>query len=86
MARQYRSYTDEELLDALRTVNEDLGWASYRASTVARPYRQSYWHNRVRTLGRKKYGLCAEMAERKLLHDPTGRYRRKQKGKSAIGR
>lgn len=84
MARRYRSYTDQELVVALLTVNDDLGWASYRYGEASAG-RQPYWRNRMRTLGRKKRTICSEMARRQILHDPTGRYS-KQEGKLALAR
>lgn len=82
MARRYRSYTDQELMAVLTTVNDDLGLASFRYGEASSG-RQPYWRGRVRTLGRKKRTICTEMARRGILHDPAGRYS-KQKGKLAL--
>ena len=83
MARRYASYSDKELAEALAAVNNDLGLASYRY-TDCEDRRKAYWRNRLRTLGHKKRLVCGELARRKLLYDPKGRYTRSTGRKSDV--
>ena len=73
MARRYDSYSDKDLTEALMRVNGDLGLANDRYQECQR-HRKVYWRNRLRSLGHRKRLVCAELARRRLLYDPQGRY------------
>lgn len=81
MARRYASYSNKELAEALAAVNNDLGLAGY-CYMDCEDRRRAYWRNRLRTLGHKKRLVCGELARRKLLYDPKGRYNRSTGRKS----
>jgi hypothetical protein len=65
MTIRYASLTNDELVAALKQVNEDIGMAQYKLSDNPR---SGYWYNRVRTLCGKRKRIYAVMGEKGLAY------------------
>ncbi len=67
MAIRYASLTNDELVAALKQVNEDIGMAQYKLSDNPGS-RYWYWYNRVRSLCGTRRRIYAVMGDRGLAH------------------